>query len=257
MSQRRTPQSPTTRAALVSLIVFSALCSITAFVWTRPAYAVELTSVRTALTPIMGQAAAAIVSAILAPGALASVLYFFANWANRALSRPSDEPGFMGVLDRLLDRICVTTRAGALNRWSVPVLGRSLFADVLNAIADETGRHSVVAPPSESPSDRSKGGFIERRFALAIAAVFVVGIAVAASCKLPPPDGCEPYVTRCSPAGVPQLCSGSQRWQQSMADGCPEGSVCGPVMIHGRVRHACAPPSAIVDVETGDAAADQ
>lgn len=36
--------------------------------------------------------------------------------------------------------------------------------------------------------------------------------ALLAGCPLPPADGCTPLATRCSPDGVPQSCSPTQRW---------------------------------------------
>jgi len=261
-------RAPTNRARfrVQHLTALVALCgaALVAAVALVPstAHALDVSVVRTSLAPIIGQAAAAIVSAVLVPGSLSAILYAVANFANRRLGKPSDERSFVGFLDRLLDRIVVTTRQGSINKWSVPVLGTSLFRDVVDTIAEaDHEQRETVAP--EPPRDRpSSSGFADIRALIAVAAIVpflaIVGAAALSACKLPDPDGCVPYATRCSPLGVPQVCSASQRWQQAMSEPCPAGSVCREVVLppSGRAAHVCAEPeSSEVDGGAVDAAA--
>ncbi len=90
-----------------------------------------------------------------------------------------------------------------------------------------------------------------------VAAAVVVALSPAVGCTPPPPaDGCTPNDTRCSPLGLPQTCSPSQRWAAlPLALPCVDvGAVC--CRVHGRTRdlYACAPNlSACVSETAGDA----
>lgn len=81
-------------------------------------------------------------------------------------------------------------------------------------------------------------------------AVAVVLLALArslAGCpRLPPPEGCTPHSSRCSPRGVPQICSSTQRWTNVAEDTCASvGVVCCEARDteDAGTVHACAPPS--------------
>jgi hypothetical protein len=88
----------------------------------------------------------------------------------------------------------------------------------------------------------------------------VLGMAACLSgCPLPAPDNCTPFATRCSPSGIPETCSQSQRWSHA-----PPSSPCssrGPVVCcrtrspYGRELHACVPESACLPETAADAGA--
>ena len=70
--------------------------------------------------------------------------------------------------------------------------------------------------------------------------------AICSGCPLPPPDNCTPLATRCSPEGVPQRCSQSQRWSAgTVSTRCPSSSVCclARSPYGGHLVHACVPES--------------
>lgn len=79
-------------------------------------------------------------------------------------------------------------------------------------------------------------------------------------CPLPPPDGCTPMATRCSPQGKPQRCSASQRWwSEPTAQSCASvGAVCCLARSpYGNRVHACVPQAVCIDEPTlADAIAD-
>lgn len=81
-------------------------------------------------------------------------------------------------------------------------------------------------------------------------------VVVLAGCpRLPPPDGCTPRATRCTAAGVPQVCSPTQRWTPADHACADTHSVCCATRSpFGRVLHACVPTSAC-ETESIDAAA--
>lgn len=82
------------------------------------------------------------------------------------------------------------------------------------------------------------------------------------ACPLPPPVGCTPGATRCSPQGKPERCSDGQRWwAPPTSPACTTlGTVCCMgVSPYGAVVAACLPQSACValaDASTGDAAGE-
>lgn len=72
---------------------------------------------------------------------------------------------------------------------------------------------------------------------LAFSALALVG------CPMPPVDGCPPFAQRCSPRGVPEVCSPQQRWVPADRP-CLErpGDVCCLTRSpYGRDIHACVP----------------
>jgi hypothetical protein len=76
------------------------------------------------------------------------------------------------------------------------------------------------------------------------AGLTVLGLSLAlAGCPIPPPDGCPPRATRCSPAGVPQVCTLGQYWSAPRPETpCAVGSVCCWTRSpYGRELHACVP----------------
>jgi len=87
------------------------------------------------------------------------------------------------------------------------------------------------------------------------AGLTVLGLSLA-GCPLPAPDGCTPFATRCGPTGIPQTCSGTQRWSHGpAARPCAElGSVCCRALSpYGNEVHACVPSSACLPERPGDA----
>lgn len=81
-----------------------------------------------------------------------------------------------------------------------------------------------------------------------------------AGCELPKPDGCTPRDTRCSPSGIPEVCSSTQRWTHGATT--PACSTWGASITcclartpYDGVRHACVPPVACIP-ETPSAAPD-
>ena len=91
--------------------------------------------------------------------------------------------------------------------------------------------------------------------------------ALACGCHpLPPPDGCAPMATRCSPAGIPQVCSPERRWTGlPLAMACheirPPAVCCLTTSVYsGRPPiHACVPATAcipeVVDAGTAEGGA--
>lgn len=91
------------------------------------------------------------------------------------------------------------------------------------------------------------------------AGLTVLGLSLAlAGCPLPAPDNCTPFATRCGPTGIPQTCSGTQRWSHApAARPCAElGSVCCRALSpYGNEIHACVPSSACLPERVDDAGA--
>lgn len=130
----------------------------------------------------------------------------------------------------------------------------AIFPDLVNAfrafrIQIVAGEPKRGAAP-EAPAKR-QGYF---RFPL-----LVLALALSA-CPLPPPDGCTPMATRCSPQGKPQRCSATQRWwSEPTAQPCAAlGVVCCPARSpFGNVVHSCVPQSVCLPEPTlADALAD-
>lgn len=130
---------------------------------------------------------------------------------------------------------------------------RSVVSDRAAAQADKLRELTKPSdPPPASP------GFAEATLLAVIAGVSLVALlgALLTGCPMPAPDGCTPFATRCSPSGIPETCSQSQRWSHA-----PPATPCssrGPVVCcwtrspYGRELHACVPESACLP-ETGDA----
>lgn len=125
--------------------------------------------------------------------------------------------------------------------------GRALRVQIVEGVAK---RDSIAAPPTPPPK---RQGFF--RFPLLALACLLT------ACPLPPPDGCTPMATRCSPQGKPQRCSASQRWwSEPTAQPCAAfGATCclARSPYGGRLVHACVPSSVCLeepDVAAMDAA---
>lgn len=109
--------------------------------------------------------------------------------------------------------------------------GRALRVQIVEGVAK---RDSIAAPPA------SRQGFF--RFPL-----LAVSLALTA-CPLPPPDGCTPMATRCSPSGVPQRCSQTQRWSSGSLATCGGSArCCLSRSPWGNTVHACVPAGACLD----------
>ena len=116
----------------------------------------------------------------------------------------------------------------------------AVFPDLVNAfrafrfqIIDGTAKRDALSQPPPPPPKR-QGYF---RFPLLLLALGL------SACPLPPPDGCTPLATRCSPAGVPQRCSQTQRWSSGSLATCGGSATCclARSPYGGRLVHACVP----------------
>ncbi len=197
-------------------------------------------------------------------------------WLNAANARTAIEKRAGSKLLAIIDRIAVLTMKGAANRASAPVLGKSIADDLraqLGTVRDEplagTGEgvqiNSDGTPPirreTQAPPPPSEPGFVERSILLVIAVASALAlVALLAGCPMPAPDNCTPFATRCSPSGIPETCSQSQRWSHA-----PPASPCssrGPVVCcrtrspWGNELHACAPQSACLPETAADAGAE-
>lgn len=78
-------------------------------------------------------------------------------------------------------------------------------------------------------------------------------LALAAGCKTPPPDGCTPSATRCSPSGDPEVCSPDRYWTRVPGEPCaaPLGCCLTPSFYGGRPVHACVPAVACLPLDGG------
>ena len=83
-------------------------------------------------------------------------------------------------------------------------------------------------------------GFARLGVLLVCALCFVAALAVSA-CPMPQPDGCTPSAQRCSPAGIPQVCSQTQRWTA--------GALAKPCAEYGPTTTCCRTRSAYTSVE--------
>lgn len=149
-------------------------------------------------------------------------------------------------LARVLDALCIVTQRGAENATSWPVVGRSIARDLVTL---------SIAPPK--PEDKkSEPGFSEAALLRWVAGAASLALVVYAltACRMPEPDGCSPFATRCSPSGIPEVCSQSRRWSYA-----PPSTPCssrGPVVCcwtrspWGRELHACVPESACLPVSS-------
>lgn len=135
-----------------------------------------------------------------------------------------------------------------------------------DAAEHDLSRPTVAPPEPIAPVDRDSqrgsvdlGGLIGCLVVALIAAVIATGCP--ASRQLTRPalgavDGCEPRATRCSPAGRPQVCSGSRRWtdaDQVCATAVQVAAVCclttSPVT--GAELHACVLADRCIDRDGG------
>lgn len=111
------------------------------------------------------------------------------------------------------------------------------------AAAESDKLRELLKPEESKPSEP---GFTERGVIAVIAgvAMLALGISLLTGCPIPPPDGCPPRATRCSPSGVPQSCTLGQYWSSMRPERpCSAGSVCCYTRSpYGRELHACVPP---------------
>lgn len=120
---------------------------------------------------------------------------------------------------------------------------RVLVSD--RAAAESDKLRELLKPEEQKPSE---SGFVERGvlWILGGIALLMFGAALLMGCPLPAPDGCTPFATRCGPSGIPQTCSGTQRWSHApAARPCAElGSVCCRALSpYGNEVYACVPSS--------------
>lgn len=116
---------------------------------------------------------------------------------------------------------------------------------------------SVPAAVPPSPIEPRRGFAAVDALAVAgLAAMLAFTAAALAGCPLPAPDGCQPLATRCSPSGVPQSCSPTQRWTSgALQNPCSQralGAVCCRTRSpYGNELFACAPQSACLPDPAG------
>ncbi len=177
--------------------------------------------------------------------AVSALLYLALNVINARVPVQKRESS---VWYRLLDGLAIATQKGSESKASWPVVGRSIARDAAKVV--------VLKPEPKDPP--ASPGFSEAALMRWIAgvALFVLFAAACCGCPMPAPDGCTPFATRCSPSGIPEVCSQSRRWSHA-----PPATACssrGPVVCcwtrspYGRELHACVPESACLP-ETGDA----
>lgn len=198
----------------------------------------------------------------------------------------------IGWLARFIDALAARTRQGAVNGPSSwPIIGRSVFDAAVAASMPQPSDSNVGSapdagaglpvqlnrdgtPPAQYVSrahvencdcdacKRSAPGFAERGVLAVIAGIcaLALGVALLTGCPLPAPDNCTPFATRCSPSGIPETCSQSQRWSHA-----PPASPCssrGPSVCcrtrspWGNELYACAPLGACLPETAADAGAE-
>lgn len=186
---------------------------------------------------------------------------------------PSTPPGppkstLRQVLEAIVDLAAIAVAGGLA--WVGKVDGNvalvvvSLLAGV--RVSDLVAAKSNGGGPSGPGAGGIAGGVLWLLGHLApraqhAAGLTVLGLSLAlAGCPLPAPDNCTPFATRCSPSGIPETCSQSQRWSHA-----PPASPCssrGPVVCcrtrspWGRELHACAPRTACLPETSADAGAE-
>ncbi len=128
------------------------------------------------------------------------------------------------------------------------------LAKVLGARSGSAGAGAMVAMLSASAAWAHFKSY-------AVLGAGVLGMAAClGGCPMPAPDNCTPFATRCSPSGIPETCSQSQRW--SHAPPALPCSIRGPAVCcrtrspWGNELYACAPPSACLPETTTDAGAE-
>lgn len=120
------------------------------------------------------------------------------------------------------------------------------------------GKARGVVPHATPPTPIAPRGFAAvdaLAIALGVGALAFTAVALA-GCPLPAPDGCTPLATRCSPSGVPQSCSPTQRWTSgALQNPCSQralGAVCCRTRSpYGNELFACAPQSACLPDPAG------
>lgn len=137
-------------------------------------------------------------------------------WLNAKNARTAVEKRGGSWLVRMIDAASVATMAGAKNKASAPILGKSIVdaarAEVERQMSEprETIAPEPAAPDVSGPR-KSEPGFIDERVLLGIVAVLVLPALALTGCPMPAPDGCSPGSRRCH-EDTPQVCSPGQRW---------------------------------------------
>lgn len=111
-------------------------------------------------------------------------------------------------------------------------LAIAIFPDLVNAF--RAFRIQIIA------GEPKRKGFSRFGVLFVCALCFVAALAVSA-CPMPQPDGCTPSAQRCSPAGIPQVCSQTQRWTA--------GALAKPCAEYGPTTTCCRTRSAYTSVE--------
>jgi hypothetical protein len=156
-------------------------------------------------------------------------------------------PRLVGVLRVALELLPDLLGAARVLLWQV--------------VRGQAARPSLEPRETQAPPPPSEPGFAETRILAVIAVASALAlVALLAGCPMPAPDNCTPFATRCSPSGIPETCSQSQRWSHA-----PPASPCssrGPVVCcrtrspWGNELHACAPQSACLPETAADAGAE-
>jgi len=152
-------------------------------------------------------------------------------------------PRAQGVI-RLLRAVGLDP-AKALSALSQIVTGRAPARSL--AMADALAPRETQAPPP--PSGQSGRATLDVVALLVAVALVLAGLgAVLCGCpRLPPVVGCTPMAYRCTPAGRPEVCSSTQRWEPIGDEPCAAG---GAVCVVDRTAH-CAPMTITATTDGG------
>lgn len=128
-----------------------------------------------------------LVSVALYPGLVAALAYAGLNALNASREGAPRTPW-----GRLLDRVAIACRRGAVNRYSLPVLGKSIFEEIRQHAAEieaeETAKLRALSAAEAQAADRpSRPGFAVVDTLAAIAWVVVLGLGAVAAFA-----GCSP-----------------------------------------------------------------
>lgn len=155
----------------------------------------------------------------------------------------------LGHAMRVLDRVSYLTHKDAPGTFQWPFLAVS----IAQAVADEAAGRPM--PGAQPPAlDPKAGAILPRVPPLPV----LLCLALLAGCtppQLPPVANCVPRDTRCSEAGIPEVCSGSARWWH--LEGSATCASAGLRCCRNRDQspqpiYSCVPPSACIPEPESD-----
>jgi hypothetical protein len=115
----------------------------------------------------------------------------------------------------------------------------------------------TAAPPSPEPP-AARPTVVPPAAMLGVLAL-AASVALHGCPALPPPAGCATAATRCSPDGVPQVCSATARWTAAAPRPCAavQATCCRAASPYGGTTHACVPAAlCLPDHPPADAGTD-